>query len=533
MKGCNRRVTLILPLVMTFLWLPTLSLGQIPPGSTIDFGQQTIGTTSSEMYVTTICCGGSGETFSFSVTGHFRRGPNSTCGSSLPLGGSCNFYVVFLPQQVGTENGQVRFSLHGCPFGCLPDTIWNLTGTGVAPPPPLPPPPPPPRVEPFTLAYISYCQGSFNAGPCATAAASTGAQINASGIVSTSGEFVNYTASSVSLAGQLGGSVSLMSQTLNSSGPGIMVDALEETLDVITISFPPFNGEFGTMELLYTLHGDNTASGVDTTATFGPHRVPYACVKLGINQPVFPFGCVAHDAPQVAGTFSRGFVQFVYGRPFPLWFQLESIAGTGFGPGRPVGEGSSAASFLNTATIAPFVLFDPDMKPLEGTPTITSELGIASYLPVPFAEFRPKLEIARAHSITKDGRDLLEFEGFGRLGQNSNGVDPANEDVIFRVGPLSLRIPQGSFVARGRDDEPEERWNREGAEHLKLYSFRGIIEGLPVEAEINIGPMDNFVFRLSARHANVGPVVNPIDVGLSIGGDVGNASIRAEVDRDR
>src|SRR5262245_33437133 len=97
----NRVLAFILPVVM-LLELPNRSPRQVPPGSRIDFGQQTNGTTGAEIYVTTICCGGSGESFNFTVSGQFRRGASITCGMSLPSGRSCTFYVLFAPQQVGT-----------------------------------------------------------------------------------------------------------------------------------------------------------------------------------------------------------------------------------------------------------------------------------------------------------------------------------------------------------------------------------------------------------------------------------------------
>jgi hypothetical protein len=156
-----------------------------------------------------------------------------------------------------------------------------------------------------------------------------------------------------------------------------MVDALEQTVDSITISFDPWNGSTGYMFMFYALHGTNSATGTDARATFGPHGVPYACVKLGLNAPLFPFGCTAYDQPGVDGTFFAGMFPFTYGAAFPLWFQLESIAGTGFGPGRPSGLGTSVTNFYNTATIDGLLLLDPNMHPLSGTPNITSTLGIS------------------------------------------------------------------------------------------------------------------------------------------------------------
>lgn len=154
-----------------------------------------------------------------------------------------------------------------------------------------------------------------------------------------------------------------------------MVDAVEQLVDSVMISFVPFTGQIGYVQLNYSLHGSNSASGTNSLVTFGPHKVPYACVKLGINDPIFPFGCSAFDQPSVNGTFTSGVFRFTYGQAFPLWFQLESIAGTGFGSGRPLGSGASTANFFNTADISGLVLYDSNMVPLNGTPSITSDLG--------------------------------------------------------------------------------------------------------------------------------------------------------------
>ena len=163
-----------------------------------------------------------------------------------------------------------------------------------------------------------------------------------------------------------------------------MVDAVEQLVDSVTIGSPSFTGSIGYVELLYNLDGTLSATGVDAGAAFGPHSVPYACVKIGINNPIFPFGCTAYARPasfisnmSVDGTFGGVFFPFVYGQAFPLWFQLESIAGTGFGAGRATGLGSSAADFYNTASIAGMIIDDANMDPLNGTATITSALGIS------------------------------------------------------------------------------------------------------------------------------------------------------------
>ncbi len=118
------------------------------------------------------------------------------------------------------------------------------------------------------------------------------------------GESITYDASSVARAGALGGRVSLSSNTFNSSGPGVMVDSFEQLVDSVTAAGPGLGTGF--VALFYTLEGTNTASGVDAGARFGPHGVPYACVKAGVGDPLFPFGCAAYDQPAINGTFSAG-----------------------------------------------------------------------------------------------------------------------------------------------------------------------------------------------------------------------------------
>ena len=227
----------------------------------------------------------------------------------------------------------------------------------------------------YNLAVITTCVGSFGAignppDPCTPQMTSSGATISSFGSITTSGENLSYSASSVSTPGELGGVVSVTSNTINSSGPGVMVDALEQLVDSVVISYAPLNGQTGYLFLDYTLDGTNSSSGADAPS--------YGCVKLGINDPLFPFGCSGHFQPSVSGTFSSGVFPFIYGQAFPLWFQLESIAGTGFGSGRATGAGSASADFYNTATIAGVVLFDQNMDELSPSPgiDITSTLGV-------------------------------------------------------------------------------------------------------------------------------------------------------------
>src|SRR5262245_59460023 len=131
MKGRVHRCTLRLLTVFALL-LPIPAVGQ-----TLDFGPQTVGTTSAPKLLggaPFVNRGIGVSTFRFEVTGDFRRGPGSTCGFTLGPGESCVFYVVFAPQRTGQRSGTVRYIQIG-----FTDTIYPLTGIGVAAPPPPPP----------------------------------------------------------------------------------------------------------------------------------------------------------------------------------------------------------------------------------------------------------------------------------------------------------------------------------------------------------------------------------------------------------
>ena len=73
----------------------------------------------------------------------------------------------------------------------------------------------------------------------------------------------------------------MSSGTLNSLGPGIIVDAAEQLVDSVTISLgPPIDGSLGHMSLFYTLVGTNIATGTDAHAGFGPLGVLYVAKML-------------------------------------------------------------------------------------------------------------------------------------------------------------------------------------------------------------------------------------------------------------
>ena len=112
--------------------------------STVAFGNQAIGTASSPRTITVTNTGNeplNGGTFTFGAATPFTRAPfflGGTCGTTLAVGASCTFNVVFTPP-TGTANGtnftgSLTVSFTG-PTGPATGTGTpvTLTGTGVTP----------------------------------------------------------------------------------------------------------------------------------------------------------------------------------------------------------------------------------------------------------------------------------------------------------------------------------------------------------------------------------------------------------------
>lgn len=144
---------------------------------------------------------------------------------------------------------------------------------------------------------------------------------------------------------------------------------------------------------------------------------------------------------------------------------------------------------------------------------------------VPFASLTATAEIRRAYSITRHAGDSFEVAAHGKLGRRSNGIVPDADDVTVTLGSLSLTIPAGSFArqSRSHDDDGEEghRDNR-----VTTYRFKGVVEGVSLQARIEQGAGRAFRFHVEARHANLGLIPNPLRLGLAFGDDRGRTLVR-------
>ncbi|SRR6266404_1562461 len=101
------------------------------------------------------------------------------------------------------------------------------------------------------------------------------------------------------------------------------------------------------------------------------------------------------------------------------------------------------------------------------------------------------------------------------LSTASNGIHPDTEPVKLQVGPFIATIPAGSFR---REDNS--------------YGFEGIINGVRLDAKIELLGGFPYAFHAKAKGANLSGTTNPVQVSLGIGDDAGLTSVEAHFDGD-
>jgi hypothetical protein len=116
------------------------------------------------------------------------------------------------------------------------------------------------------------------------------------------------------------------------------------------------------------------------------------------------------------------------------------------------------------------------------------------------------VEITHLHAPAGHPGDTFEVEGTGTLNAASNGIAPDLDDVTIGVGPLTLTISAGSFAKT--------------PSVMPTYHFTGVIAGMPLNANIQLGPGNTFQFEFEGRQANLG-VLSTVTVTLAIGDDNG------------
>ena len=139
------------------------------------------------------------------------------------------------------------------------------------------------------------------------------------------------------------------------------------------------------------------------------------------------------------------------------------------------------------------------------------ELTGTGFVPgTPFAAFGAKLAIDFGISPNPDAFELLsEFT----LGQSNNGINPVAEPVTFQIGTFATTIPAGSFTGTG----------------FGPFTFNGMIGG--VELGVRIEPIGTkrYALKAEALRPKLTGTKNPVPVTLTIGGDSGTVSVKADI----
>lgn len=112
-------------------------------------------------------------------------------------------------------------------------------------------------------------------------------------------------------------------------------------IDIITISYAPWDGLPGLLHIGYTLDGTISSSG-------NGNAVAIVSTFVG---PTLSQSYSQRYTSSTSGTFSEpNAFQFVYGQPFALQFGLAAFAGTFLIPDQ-TGQGSGSAQFFNTLVL--------------------------------------------------------------------------------------------------------------------------------------------------------------------------------------
>jgi hypothetical protein len=132
------------------------------------------------------------------------------------------------------------------------------------------------------------------------------------------------------------------------------------------------------------------------------------------------------------------------------------------------------------------------------------EVSQAAMQTYPFSGFRAKVETESSE---------LELRAFFRLGPQSKGINPLNEDISLKIGSFSATIPANSFKAT----------------LLGWFKYEGIINGTDLEVRTIPLGSNRYVFRAEAEGKGLEqPVPGPVKVEVSIGNDSGSATVKVE-----
>jgi YVTN family beta-propeller protein len=139
---------------------------------------------------------------------------------------------------------------------------------------------------------------------------------------------------------------------------------------------------------------------------------------------------------------------------------------------------------------------------------------------VPFLAFNAKLEIDLDRAPKEDH---FELQSSFTLSSTAPRINPVTEPVTLQIGTFSTTIPPGSFKKHEHENGEDE--HEDGS-----FTFHGVIDGVRLEAVIKRTGTLRYAFDTEARDANLAGTKNPVQVSLTIGGDSGMTSVKADID---
>lgn len=134
------------------------------------------------------------------------------------------------------------------------------------------------------------------------------------------------------------------------------------------------------------------------------------------------------------------------------------------------------------------------------------DMGAFEYNSSPFSAFNVKWLV-----IDQNRGSLFLFSSL-TLGNGSNGIGPAKEEVTLKIADSTMTIPAGSFQK-----------NR----HWPLFASAGQIDNIWIEAIMTPLGKNRFKFQALAYGVQLGDTKNPIAVELTIGDDGGTTTANA------
>jgi hypothetical protein len=256
--------------------------------STMTFGSQAVGSTSSAQVATLTNTGGSALTISsIGITGPFAK--TSTCGSSLAAGASCTVSVTFSPATATATSGTLTVSDNAAGS---PQTV-TLTGTGITPPGA--------SLSPASIAFSpSQVVGTPSAARTVTLTNTGGGTLTITSLSLTNGSFVETSASTCGtslapsaactiaiefkplVAGTISGSLMVADNAPNSpqsvtlTGPGVAAGVGFQPSTGLVFPGEPLNTSSAPQYVTLTNTSSTTALSISSIAITGANASDFS-----------------------------------------------------------------------------------------------------------------------------------------------------------------------------------------------------------------------------------------------------------------